>query len=59
MLFLLVLLLTFSFTLKLFCGLGTLTLILKFYISQGSVMTRINCAENFNDSFISIFRISW
>jgi len=48
--FLLVLLLTLSFTLNFFCGLGTLTSILKFDISQGSsVVTRFNCAENVND----------
>ena len=57
--FLLVLLLTLSFTLNFFCGLGTLTSILKFDISQGSVVTRFNCTENFNYWFISIFRISW
>ena len=47
--FLLVLLLTLSFTSNFFCGLGTLTSILKFDISQGNVVTRFNCAENFND----------
>ena len=56
--FLLVFLLTLSFTLNFFCGLGTLTSILKFDILQGSVVTRFNCAENFSDLFISVFRNS-
>ena len=57
----LVLLLTLSFILNLFCGLGTSTSMLKFDILQGSVVTCFifNCAENFRDLFISIFRNSW
>ena len=55
--FFLVLLLTLSFTLNFFCGLGTLTSIVKFDILQcrPSLVTRFNCAENFSDLFISIF----